>query len=263
MSNINGTTRHQTLFLRAFRTHESGPPHEMWPSPSILRKWLRKPAFIRSLRSVQEALRFQTDFHLSNAAKQAAKKLSAEDSALTTQDLNRLLRHAHLRQRFPADQRAESAANDVDHEEEDDADQPKRKKHPLDDFYRCEDCNRRRRDPFWVHDEEAFKQAAFREGYISPLRDWPVSPDPEPQDTFYYRLVQDTRALLWYMHRYDKTGNDHRFEPILIACKHLLPNQGEDYLPHFASQRPKESAADGATQPANTNESLQDPHQRL
>ncbi len=227
MSNINGTTRHQTLFLRAFRNHPNGPPYEMWPSPAVLRKWLRKPAFIRSLRSVQEALRFQTDFHLSNAAKQAAKKLSAEDSALTTQDLNRLLRHAHLRQRFPADQRAESAANDVDHEEEDDADQPKRKKHPLDDFYRCEDCN------------------------------------PEPQDTFYYRLVQDTRALLWYMHRYDKTGNDHRFEPILIACKHLLPNKGEDYLPHFASQCPKESAADGATQPANTNESLQDPHQRL
>ena len=255
MPNLPGTTNKQTLFLRAFRNHESGPPPEMWPSPSILRKWLRKPRFIQALRSVQEALRFQTDFHLSNAAKAAARKFSAQDSELSTQDLNRLLRHAHLRQRFPA--------ADTANQEDDAAEEPKRKKHPLDDFYRCQDCNRRRRNPFWIHDPEAFKQAAFREGYISPLRDWPDFPDPVPQDTFYYHLLQDARALLWYMHRYDTSGDDHRYQPILIACKHLLPNQGETYLPHFASQRPKESAADGATQAANTNEALQDPHQCL
>src|SRR5947207_9237771 len=164
MSNINGTTRHQTLFLRAFRNHDSGPPPDLWPSPSILRKWLRKPGFLTALRSVQEALRFQTDFHLTNAAKEAAKRLSAQDSELTTQDLNRLLRHAHLRQRFPA---ADAEPAD-DHQEP--TEEPKRKKHPLDDFYRCEDCNHRRRNPFWIHDPQAFEQAAFREGYISPLK---------------------------------------------------------------------------------------------
>jgi hypothetical protein len=259
MPNLPGTTNKQTLFLRAFRNHESGPPPEMWPSPSILRKWLRKPGFIKALRSVQEALRFQTDFHLTNAAKEAARKFSAQDSGLSTQDLNRLLRHAHLRQRFPAaDQHAEPT--EADDPDEDAAEEPKRKKHPLDDFYRCEDCNRRRRNPFWVHDEEAFKQAARSRGYVSPLRDWPDFPDPVPQDTFYYSLVRDTRALLWYMHRYDKSGDDHRYQPILIACKHLLPNQGEDYLPHFASQRQKESAAAAAENEAvNKNQPPETP----
>ena len=235
MPDIENTTRQQTLFLRAFNKNPNGPPPEMWPSPSILRKWLRKPAFIKALRSVQEALRFQTDFHLTNAAKEAARKFSAQDSGLSTQDLNRLLRHAHLRQRFPA------GADQCAEHEDDATEEPKRKKHPLDDFYRCEDCNRRRRNPYWIHDPEAFKQAAFREGYISPLKHWPDFPDPVPQDTFYYHLLQDTRALLWYMHRYDKSGNDHRYQPILIACKHLLPIQGEDYLPHFASMRKTES----------------------
>src|SRR6266566_3743753 len=119
MPNVNGTTNKQTLFLRAFRTRPTGPAPADWPSPAILRKWLRKPAFVKALHSLQEALRFQTDFHLANAATNAARKFAAQDSELTTQDLNRLLRHAHLRQRFAA---IPSAPANENHDDDDDQD---------------------------------------------------------------------------------------------------------------------------------------------
>ncbi|HEY7119391.1 MAG TPA: hypothetical protein VH475_22560 [Tepidisphaeraceae bacterium] len=108
MSNIAGTTRAQTSFLRAFRNNPAGPAPTDWPSPAILRRWLRRPAFRRALQSVQDVLSFQADFHLTVAATDAARKLIAADPAspaLNHQDvrqLTQLLRLAHLRQRFPA-----------------------------------------------------------------------------------------------------------------------------------------------------------------
>ena len=100
----------------------------------------------------------------------------------------------------------------------------------------CEQCFIRRRNPDWVEDKARFKKLAFQEGYTSPLREWPDFPDPVPQDTFYYKLVQDTSALLRFMQLYDRAGNDHRYQPILLNCKPLLHHDEKD-LPVFQSQR--------------------------
>jgi len=53
-------TSAQTSFLRSLR-NPTGPKPQDWPSPSILRKWLRKPAFKAALQCVQDALHFQSD----------------------------------------------------------------------------------------------------------------------------------------------------------------------------------------------------------
>src|SRR5512132_4206600 len=100
MPDIKGTTRAMTLFLRTFRTSPTGPAPADWPSPAIMRKWLRRPGFRRALTSVRETLRFQSDFQVSNAATRAARKLCADDADLSTHDLGRLLRLSHLRHRF-------------------------------------------------------------------------------------------------------------------------------------------------------------------
>ena len=105
MPRIPGTNDRQSYFLRAFRTSPTGPTPDQWPSPAILRKWLRRPTFARALQSLLAALRFQSDFQLASAATRAANRIaasSANDPDATIQDLERLLRLAHLRQRFPA-----------------------------------------------------------------------------------------------------------------------------------------------------------------
>ena len=241
MPRINGTSRRQTLFLRAFRTNPAGPAPADWPSPAILRKWLRKPAFIAALRSVQAALRFQTDFQLSSAANNAARRLANHDADLTTQDLNRLLRHAHLRQRFnldPADIDKPTHARDNDDDNDAEADEvplaappPK----PAEPKY-IHFANGR---PMWVANRALLRELAFREGYVAPLKEWPDFPKPTPQDTFYYHLVQSPQALLWFMHLYDNfPGGDHRFQPILGHCKHLVPSESPPgyTLPQFQSE---------------------------
>jgi hypothetical protein len=233
MPNVKGTTNKQTLFLRAFRTHPAGPAPADWPSPAILRKWLRKPAFVKALHSLQEALRFQTDFHLSNAATNAARKFAAQDSELTTQDLNRLLRHAHLRQRFAAIPSV--PANENGHGEDDD-EQIKVPPKPPEPRYIVFGTNNR---PIWIGDRALLHKLAFHEGYTAPLSDWPDFPKPVPQDTFYYQLLQSRQVLLWYMNLYDQSGNnDHRYQPILVHCKHLIPSETppKHMLPHFQTQ---------------------------
>ena len=79
----------------------------LWPSPAILRRWLRRPAFRAALKSVRDALRFQSDFHLAAASARAARALAAscaQDSPLSPQDAYKLLHLHHIRQRF-ADER--------------------------------------------------------------------------------------------------------------------------------------------------------------
>ena len=238
MSNIPETTRRQTLFLRAFRTNPAGPTPADWPSPAILRKWLRKPTFIAALRSVQEALRFQTDFQIANAASNAARKLANQDADFTPQDLNRLLRHAHLRQRFNADAPPPGHhAEDQDEEDDDDLEEFKQQPEPPEPKYIVFGTNNR---PIWVADRALLKELAFREGYTSPLHEWPHFPKPTPQDTFYYQLLQTPDALLWYMQLYDQSGNDHRYQPILGHCKIQIPREEPPgyTLPKFQCQPP-------------------------
>jgi hypothetical protein len=110
MSRIKGTTERQTLFLRAFRTHQSGPPPELWPSPAIFRRWMRRPTFARAVDSLLDAVRLQTDFHLAFAALHSARQVACSAAAPPNPDVpapklpdpNQLLRLAHLRQRFSA-----------------------------------------------------------------------------------------------------------------------------------------------------------------
>jgi hypothetical protein len=99
MPRITGTTDAQSTFLRAFRHNPAGPAPADWPHPAILRRWLRRPAFLTALNSLHQTLRFQVDFHLATAAARAAAAFTAQPE-LTTQDLSRLLRLAHLRDRF-------------------------------------------------------------------------------------------------------------------------------------------------------------------
>jgi hypothetical protein len=230
MPRIPGVTHKQTLFLRAFRTNPAGPAPADWPSPAILRKWLRKPTFVTALRSVQEALRFQTDFHLSNAATNAARKLASRDLELSTQDMNRLLRHAHLRQRFAAVPSDKNHALAADHDDDDDAaeDSP-----PPEPRYIVFGPNHR---PIWVAERRLLHELAFQEGYTAPLHEWPDFPLPD--ETFCRRLLQCTAALLWFMQLYDQAGNDHRYQPILLACKHLVPRETPPNfpLPRFQTQ---------------------------
>ena len=74
MPRIPGTNNQQSAFLRAMRTHLDGPPPELWPSPAIMRKWLRHAGFRRALDSIRDVLTYQTDFALVSAANCAARR---------------------------------------------------------------------------------------------------------------------------------------------------------------------------------------------
>jgi hypothetical protein len=103
MPDIKNTTRAQTIFLRAFRDHPFGPPPQLWPSPAIFRKWLRKPSFRNAFLSLRQALNQRCDFHLASAAANVLSNLAcdpAQHSAQSTQHFLQLLRLSHLRQRF-------------------------------------------------------------------------------------------------------------------------------------------------------------------
>src|SRR5688572_17926223 len=113
MPNIQGLSRPQTVFLRAFRTDPAGPPMKKWPSPAILRRWLRRPRFVQAMRSIREAMRYQADFQLLAAAASAAHvmhtSVSDADRELQTAQLNamsNLMKLAHLRQRFAPEEPA-------------------------------------------------------------------------------------------------------------------------------------------------------------
>ena len=117
MPRIPGTTNRQSAFLRALRTHLDGPPPELWPSPAILRKWLRREPFRRALDSIRDTLTYQTDFNLASAASKAAKKYLAATASpdnppthADTRALAHLLRLAHQRESSSASLKLESPA---------------------------------------------------------------------------------------------------------------------------------------------------------
>jgi hypothetical protein len=104
MPRIKGTTSTMNTFLRAFREHPAGPPPEQWPTPAILRRWLRRPAFQQALISLRKVLQFRAEFHLAAAAANAAHTLHSTAPTQESQSHKRLidlLRLSHLRQRFP------------------------------------------------------------------------------------------------------------------------------------------------------------------
>jgi hypothetical protein len=109
-------TRAQQNFLAAFTQNPTGPVPAEWPSPGVLRRWLKDKRFRKSLTALRDAIRFQTDFHLAAAASTAARAVQTTlnpavvdpttdpaalaDLAKTLKSLTDLLRLAHLRERF-------------------------------------------------------------------------------------------------------------------------------------------------------------------
>ncbi|MCY2951140.1 MAG: hypothetical protein NTU53_04080 [Planctomycetota bacterium] len=98
-------TRRQTIFLRSLL--KNAPDSSTWPSPTILRRWLRRPAFLRALNSLRLTLNYTSDLLLAYAATYAALALqpSATPDHSTIENQKSkidLLKLSHLRQRFPA-----------------------------------------------------------------------------------------------------------------------------------------------------------------
>ncbi|MCY2954224.1 MAG: hypothetical protein NTU53_19995 [Planctomycetota bacterium] len=77
MPNMPGTTRRQTVFLRSFLKNPAGPSPADWPSAPILRRWLRRPAFLRALNTIRQTLHFQSDLLLAFAASSSSNNASA------------------------------------------------------------------------------------------------------------------------------------------------------------------------------------------
>ena len=105
MPRIRGTTNAQTKFLRAFRTDPHGPSVDKWPSPAVLRRWLRRPGFCDAMASIRDAMRYQADFQLLAASASAAHGLhtsisAGEPEAKRMKVMGDLLKLAHVRQRF-------------------------------------------------------------------------------------------------------------------------------------------------------------------
>jgi hypothetical protein len=84
--------------------------------------------------------------------------------------------------------------------------------------------------------DEEFHDYAWRKNYGLPLKDWPDFPPPVPQDTFYYQLIMNPYALLYWMDQYGKQNGDYRHSPIIAGNRHLVPTErpGEPRLPRFA-----------------------------
>ena len=107
MENGTGITRTQRKFLREFCKGPDGPGIGHWPSPAILRRWLRRPTFRAAMRSLLGVIRFQSDFQLASAAASASHYLHRsvccgdhESSRVEMKAFADLLKLAHVRERF-------------------------------------------------------------------------------------------------------------------------------------------------------------------
>ena|SRR5438034_11542316 len=107
METGTSVTRAQRKFLKEFCNGPHGPGIQHWPSPAILRRWLRKPGFRAALRSLQGVMRFQSDFQLASAAASASHYLhnsvccaDHEQARVEMKAFADLLKLAHVRDRF-------------------------------------------------------------------------------------------------------------------------------------------------------------------
>jgi hypothetical protein len=250
MPRIPGTNNAQTIFLRAFHNNPTGPEPKDWPTPAILRRWLRRPTFRRALQSVQDTLRFQADFHIANAATKAAKHFETQDSALTTQDLAKLLRLSHVRQRFTS-----SAPLDDQHTNGDDtaaADIPPDDPDVID---------LRNLKPYWKTPDQYVSSdllaiakitpKALELGFLPPLYAHPDFPAPTPQDSYYYNLLHNPDALCCYIRAYsERFPDDDRYKRLIEKINPCIPHPNPRY-PQFADL-PDKRWRSPATLPAPT-----------
>ncbi len=231
MPRIPGNSNAASAFLRSFRTNPAGPPPDKWPAPAILRRWLRRPAFRAALSSLQDTLRLQADFHLATAASCAAALAApdpaASETAKSKVEILQLLRLSHLRQRFAATAAATTSSDDQPPPREEENEE--REITRLDVIF-----NLHLVEPEMRLNDAELRKVAWLKNYPLPLRDLAEFPPPVPQDTFYYRLIQDPCSLLWFLHLYGERTGDYRHSPITTACKHLMPTERPDSpLPRF------------------------------
>jgi hypothetical protein len=96
-------SRRQLDFLRRLIAADGTLPPDAWPSPLILRRWLRNDSFRRALFELRDGFRFQADLHLSAASARAAANLDTQlrdpDTTADLRDLIYTVRVAHLRER--------------------------------------------------------------------------------------------------------------------------------------------------------------------
>jgi hypothetical protein len=234
MPRISGTTDNATSFLRAFRKNPAGPPPEQWPSPAILRQWLRRPSFRAALKSIQETLLLQADFHLATAATRAALTMidphDPQSEIRNPKSAMNVLRLSHLRQRFAATGDRSNGLDTVD----DDLpatpqERPLKRLDILQNIHLLEPRLRLNKDEL--------RDVAWRAGYPLPLHDFPDFPPPTPQDSFYYYLIMEPSALLWYLKLYGEKTGDYRHSPITSSCKLLIPKEYPNQpLPRFRDE---------------------------
>jgi hypothetical protein len=188
MPRIPNTSNQQSSFLRAFHKNKSGPPPQDWPSPAILRRWLRKPGFLKALQSIRQTLHFQSDFLLSSAASTAFSTPDPLDPA-QFKHLYQLLRLSHLRQRFTAAL--------PDHASPDSSSNSPTSFIPL--------------DP---------KLPLHRLPALPILNEFP---QPEGSDSFYQHVLQNPCDILSWMKVISLRTGDTRFDHILQLCEGQIP----------------------------------------
>lgn len=213
MPDIPGTSRAQTLFLRAFHTNSTGPAPDQWPNPSILRRWLRKPAFRRALLSLLQTLRFQADFTLAAAASSASQSLAGPADADNIARLSSLLRLSHQRQHAAGKSRRAAADDELA---------------GIDDFDSIEDTDRAlelaekaiqflRPDDRLTDDE--FHELATSCQYIPGISNYDVFPPPPPKGSVYHDILAHPKTLLAFLKRVNDTDPHKRYSYILERCK--------------------------------------------
>jgi len=100
MSDQPKLTNAQYDFLRRLR--ENDLPTFDWPSPAILRKWMRRDTFRRAIESLQEAILLRGDLHVAAIASRAAINLQNHLQNTPVQHVGELagaLRASHQRLR--------------------------------------------------------------------------------------------------------------------------------------------------------------------
>ena len=223
MPDIPGTSRAQTLFLRAFHKNPNGPTPDQWPAPAILRRWLRKPNFRRALFSLLQTLRFQADFTLAAAATSASQSLANPgESARHSARLTALLRLSHS-QRFGL---AKNRRADTDDDDElasleyiqdlEDAPDPARAKELAQHAIRILPPDDR------LTEAEFHKLATDVYDYVPNISDFTVFPPPPAEGSDYHRILANPGNLICFLKRFNDTDPHKRYAYILKRCKNML-----------------------------------------
>lgn len=247
MKNAQTPTRAQTNFLRRFRASPTGPKPADWPSPAILRRWLRKPAFRAALKSLEDTIRFQADFQLLTAASRSSRKLVFSTEPASH---HRIVQLTHLRDRFARHEIPDASPGETENGDaqgpapdtraSSNAASPLTKYSPASEppppytlpkkLIPLFDPNHRFIDSYeLLETARTLAPVAAFHRFLPPLCAHPDFPEPPANsaDLYYYNLLHNPSVLLWYMALYSHLNpTDRRFAPILQRCKDIVPQDG-------------------------------------